>query len=104
MKFDAFLVQLLGLVGRGFAVDRAVLDLAVMDLARLFGEFLADIIGVLGDVVAQFLELLRSSRSCGDIIATGVLAGRRRRGAAAGGAGMRRRRLGRIGARRAAAP
>src|SRR5579862_1134991 len=58
MKLDPLLVQRLGLVGRGFAVDRAVLGLAVMDLARLFGEFWADVVGVLGDVVAQFLELL----------------------------------------------
>ncbi len=42
---------------RGFAVDRAVLDLAVVHLARFFGKFLADIVGVLGEVVAQFLEL-----------------------------------------------
>src|ERR1700728_366426 len=58
MKFDAFFVQFLGLVGRSFAVDRAVLGLAIMDLARLFRKARTDIIRVLGDVVAQFLKLL----------------------------------------------
>ncbi len=48
VELDAFLVQLLGLLRRGLAVDRAVLDLAVMHLARFFGKFLADIVGVLG--------------------------------------------------------
>ena len=51
MKFDAFFVQFSGLVRRGLAVDRAVLDLAVMDLARLLGKTRADVIGVLGDVL-----------------------------------------------------
>src|SRR5262245_45971865 len=58
MKLDAFLVQLLGVLRRGLAVDRAVLDLAVMHLARLLGKFLPDIVGVLGQVLAQLLELL----------------------------------------------
>ena len=58
VKLDPLLVQRLGLVGRRFAVDRAVLGLAVMDFARLFGKFWADVVGVLGDVVAQFLEFL----------------------------------------------
>ncbi len=40
VKLDALLVQFLGFLGRGFAVDRAVLGLAVMDLARLFRETL----------------------------------------------------------------
>src|SRR2546430_1268720 len=58
VELDPFLVQLFGLVGSGLAVDRAVLDLAVMHLARLFGKFLADIVGVFCQVVAQFLQLL----------------------------------------------
>ena len=57
VEFDAFLVQLLGVLGRGLAVDRAVLDLAVVHLARFFGKLPADIVGVLGQVVAQLLEL-----------------------------------------------
>src|SRR5262249_49600071 len=39
-------------------VDRAVLDLAVVHAARLLGEFLANVIGVLDDVIAQLFELL----------------------------------------------
>src|SRR5260370_12580634 len=58
MELDAFLDERLGGVGRCLAVDRAVLDLAVVHAPRLFGEFLADVIGVLDDVVAQLLELL----------------------------------------------
>ena len=57
MEFDAFLGQRLGVVGRRLAVDRAVLDLAVMHLARLLGEFRADIVGVFRQVIAQLLEL-----------------------------------------------
>src|ERR1700757_1559697 len=53
---DAFVDQRARLFRRGFAVDRAVLDLAVMHLAGFIGEALADIIGGLDDVVAQFLE------------------------------------------------
>src|SRR5262249_27722446 len=58
VEFDAFLVQRLGLVRRGLTVDRAVLDLAVVDLARLLRETRADIVGVPGDVLAQLFELL----------------------------------------------
>src|SRR6266508_558066 len=58
MKLDALLVQLLGVLGRGLAVDRAVLDLAVVHLARFLGKLLPNIVGVLGQVVAQLLELL----------------------------------------------
>ena len=57
MERDPLLVQRLGVITRGFAVDRTVLDLAVMHAARLFGTFAADIIGVLDQVVAQLLEL-----------------------------------------------
>src|SRR6266436_5671966 len=42
---------------RYFAVDRAMLDIAVMHLAGLVGKTLADIVGVLHDMIAQFLEL-----------------------------------------------
>src|ERR1043165_2794622 len=58
MKLDAFLVQLLGVLRRSLAVDRAMLDLAVMHLARDLGKFLPDIVGVRGQVIAQLLELL----------------------------------------------
>jgi hypothetical protein len=34
-----------------------MLDLAVMHLARFLGKFLADIVGILEDVLAQFPEL-----------------------------------------------
>src|SRR5262249_36000113 len=57
-KRDAFLVQFLGLFGRRFAVDRAVLDFAVMDLARLLGKARPDIVRVLDDMLAQLFELL----------------------------------------------
>src|SRR5439155_23887662 len=58
MKRDAFFVQLLGVLGRGFAVDRAMLGLAVMHLARFLGKFLADIVGIRRQVIAQLLQLL----------------------------------------------
>src|SRR5439155_7114721 len=53
MEFDSLLVQLLGVLRRGLAVDRAVVDVAVVHLARFFGKFLADIVGILGEVLAQ---------------------------------------------------
>src|SRR6266480_4035106 len=46
VKLDPLLVQLLGLVRRGLAVDRTVLDLAVVHLARLFRKSPPNIIGV----------------------------------------------------------
>src|SRR5437879_10722363 len=58
MEFDPFLGKILGILRRGFAVDRAVVDLAVVHLARLFGKFLADVVGVLGQVLTQLPELL----------------------------------------------
>ena len=84
MELDAFLVQFLGLLRRGLAVDRAVLDLAVVHLARFFGKFLADIVGILGEVVAQFLELRAElallRRHHGDRrVASGAAAGAARR-------------------------
>ncbi len=54
---DAFVDQRAGFVGRGLAVDRAVLDIAIMHLARFVGEAFADIVGILHDVIAQFLDL-----------------------------------------------
>src|SRR5262245_51477516 len=57
VELDAFLVQRLGVVRGGFAVDRAVLDLAVVHLAGLFGELLANVVGVRRQVLAQLLEL-----------------------------------------------
>src|SRR5262245_38040345 len=56
VKLDPLLVQLLGLVRRGLAVDRAVLDLAVVHLARLFGKSPPNIIGVFDEMFAQFLQ------------------------------------------------
>ena len=58
VELDPLLVQLPGLLGRGLAVDRAVLDLAVVHLARLLGKLRPDIVGALGEVLAQFLQLL----------------------------------------------
>src|SRR5271156_114492 len=58
MKFDSLFVQFLGFFRRGFAVDRAVIGLAVMDFARFLRETGTDIVRVLGDVLAQFLEFL----------------------------------------------
>src|SRR5438128_338511 len=55
--FDAFVDKRARLVRRGLAVDRAMFDIAVMHLARFVGEALADIVGILYDVIAQFLEL-----------------------------------------------
>src|SRR5258708_3417450 len=58
VELDPFLVQLPGFVGRGMAVERAVVDLAVMHLAGFLGKLLPEIIGVLGQMLAQLLELL----------------------------------------------
>ena len=57
MEFDAFLVQVLGFLRRGFAVNRTMFDFAVVHLACLLGKFWSDMIGVLGQVFTQFLEL-----------------------------------------------
>src|SRR5262249_11138187 len=46
VKLDSFLMQLLGLVRRGLAVNRAALDLAVVHLASLFGKSPPNIIGI----------------------------------------------------------
>ena len=58
VKLDSLLVHFLGILRRGLAVNRAVVQLAVMHLARHLGKLLAYIIGVPGEMVAQFLELL----------------------------------------------
>src|SRR4030081_3029502 len=78
MEFDALLVEVLGFLGRRFAEDRAVLDLAVMHLARFLGEFAADILRIPGEVVAQFLQLAAESPPLGDILGAraGTPAGR----------------------------
>src|SRR6516165_2816651 len=55
--FDAFVDQAAGLLRRGLAVDRAMFDVAVMHLAGFGGKALADIVGVLDDMIAQLLEL-----------------------------------------------
>src|SRR4051812_39607952 len=57
MEFDALFEHVLGILRRSLAIDRAVLLLAVVHLARLFGELAADVLGVLGQVLAQFLQL-----------------------------------------------
>src|SRR5262249_43422758 len=51
VKLDSFLMQLLGLVRRGLAVNRAALDLAVVHLARLFGKSPPNIIGVSDEMI-----------------------------------------------------
>ena len=74
---------------RRLAVDRAMLDLAVVHLARLLGKFLADIVGILGEVVAQLLQLRaelallrRHHRDRGGSGAVGAAAARRCAGGA----------------------
>src|SRR5262245_29024908 len=62
VKLDSFLMQLLGLVRRGLAVNRAALDLAVVHLARLFGKSPPNIIGVSDEMFAQFLQLAAELR------------------------------------------
>ncbi len=57
VKLDAFLVQFLGVFGDRLAVDRAMLDLAVVHLAGVFRKLVADIVGVRGQVIAQLLQL-----------------------------------------------
>src|SRR5262249_42591889 len=57
VEFDAFLAQVLRLLRRSLAVDRAMVDLAVVHLARFLGKLLPDVIGVLGQVIAQLPEL-----------------------------------------------
>src|SRR6185312_5821397 len=56
-NLDAFVDQRTRFLGRGLAVDRPVLDIAVMHLARFVGKALADIVGIFHDVIAQFLDL-----------------------------------------------
>src|SRR5262249_23655972 len=57
VKLNSFLMQLLGLLRRSLAVNRAALDLAVVHLARLFGKSPPNIIGVSDEMFAQFLQL-----------------------------------------------
>src|SRR5215469_6908727 len=58
VELDPLLVQLLGFLGRSLAVDRAVVDLAIMHLAGFLGKLLPDIVRVFGEMLAQILELL----------------------------------------------
>mgnify|MGYP000538847434 CR=1 FL=1 len=53
---DALVGQRFGLFGRGLAVDRALFDVATMDLADLVGESGADIVAAFLDFGAQPLE------------------------------------------------
>src|SRR5207244_6027065 len=54
---DAFVDQRARLVGRGLAIDRAMFLVAVVHRPRFVRKTFADIVGVLDDVVAQFLDL-----------------------------------------------
>ena len=57
MEFDAFLGELCRFLGSSHTVDRAVIDFPIMHFACFLGELRADIVGVLGEMVAQLLEL-----------------------------------------------
>src|SRR5260221_7229993 len=52
-ELDALFSQRLGFFLAGFAVDAALVALAVMDLARLFGELVADRLAILLDLGAH---------------------------------------------------
>ena len=49
-ELDAFVGQRFGFLVAGLAVDAALVALAVMDLARLLGELVADMLAVLLDL------------------------------------------------------
>src|SRR5262249_38359557 len=53
-----FLEQRLCLLERGLAIDAAPFDLVVMDLSRLLGEPVADIIGILLDMAPKLAHRL----------------------------------------------
>src|SRR3954451_19226046 len=53
-ELDPLLGQLMRFLGSGFAIDGARIDLSVMDLARLLGEALADIVAIALDLAAEF--------------------------------------------------
>jgi len=55
VKFDALFCELLGLFGGSYAINRTMLDLAIVHLARFFGKLRANVIGILGEVIPQFL-------------------------------------------------
>src|SRR5690606_2923944 len=55
-EVDAVLGEGAGFLGRRLAVDAARLDLAEMDPARLLGEFVADIVGVLLGLLGHRLQ------------------------------------------------
>src|SRR5258706_15893025 len=55
---DALFGQRLGFFVRGFAIDAALAALAVVNLARLLGEFWPDMLAVLLDLLAQLEQRL----------------------------------------------
>ena len=57
MEFDPFLGEFFRFLRRSDTIDRAVLDFSVVHFPRFLGKFPANVVGVLGEVVAQFLEL-----------------------------------------------
>src|SRR5258708_36505087 len=62
-ELDAFIGQRFGLLVAGLAIDAALVALAVVDLARLLGKLVADMLAVLLDLLAHldqgFPQLLR---------------------------------------------
>src|SRR6266851_4938096 len=62
-ELDALIGQRVGLLVAGLAIDAALVALAVVDLARLIGELVADMLAVLLDLLAHleqgFAQLLR---------------------------------------------
>ena len=72
MEFDAFLGQLFCFLRRSDAVDRAMLYLSIVHLARFLWKFWADIVRVFVRWSRNSLSLERNSCSCGDNIATGA--------------------------------
>ena len=68
--FDAFVDQRAGFVGRGFAVDRTMLDIAVVHLARFVGKRSPTVSAVCSTWSRSSLSLARNSRSCA--ISSGV--------------------------------
>ena len=57
-ELDALFGQRLGFLVRGLAVDAALVALAIMDLARLVGEFVANVLAVLLDLGAHLQQRL----------------------------------------------
>src|SRR6478752_6100508 len=57
VEFDAFFGKFCCFLGSSHTVDRAVIDFPIVHLACFLGELRADIVGILGEMVAQLLEL-----------------------------------------------